>query len=78
MANYSKHLFTYRVFDVDGGMCIELVQLETGAVMPFFLAGHTVETNGERISSHMNSLTDDLMMSWFEKRGKKPKKEKKG
>lgn len=53
------------------GIDVMLRHDETGEVKTFFMAAG----QGRSIHSHMRSLTDDLLMSWFEKR--KPKKKEK-
>lgn len=52
------------------GIEINLVELETGKVKVFFIAGNK---NPDRVLQHMNSLTDDLCSSWFSQRERKKK-----
>ena len=69
--NFSPDKFGYIVSPVVGGTEIVLINLETNEDRRFFLAG---ERNRSALRSHMDSLTDDLMGQWFNKREKKGKK----
>lgn len=52
------------------GIQVDLVELETGKVRVFFIAG---DKSVDRVRYHMNSLTDDLCSSWFTQRERKKK-----
>lgn len=62
--------------DALGWHVIVLTEKETGKTMTFKIANKQVKA--EHIQDHMNSLTDDLCSSWFNKKtntGKKKPKE---
>ena len=85
MALYSPEQFRYTINVVDDsylwgahtvprrGSEIVLSHLATGEEKRFYLAG---AVNHVSLAAHMDSLTDDLMGQWFNKREKKTKKVK--
>jgi len=73
---YDPNVFQVKVF-VDYGMHIEVTHAPTGKVKKFFIAAACEEEFVPIYERHMDSLTDDLLLQWFEPKGGKPKKEKK-
>ena len=85
MALFSQHKFHFIIRRVNDsyqwgahtvprqGNEIVLTRVETSEVKRFFIA---TDIHHDALSGHMNSLTDDLLEQWFNKREKKPKKEK--
>ncbi|WP_407305810.1 hypothetical protein [Acinetobacter sp.] len=76
--NYDPNKYKYEIVPAPAGqpgVQILLTRLETGVVRVFPSAVHGVDSIG--LHNHMQSLTDELMLDFFEK-GKKKKKDKKG
>lgn len=65
--------YTFKIEQLWVECTITLTQVATGKTKVFFLA----RGNVERLTDHMNSLTDDLCSQWFNERPPKVKKEKK-
>ena len=74
--NFSPDKFSYAFRPREQGVEIVLARLETGEEKVFYQAAARMDSL-DSLKAHMNSLTDDLMMQWFQQRDRKPKKEKK-
>lgn len=70
--NFDPKKYFYQVLPATpfSGVNVVLVRLETQQVKVFYMANQTVDSVGLR--QGMDSLTDDLMLDFFEKK-KKPK-----
>lgn len=71
--NYDPTKYCYSVLAATPfpGVNIVLVRLETKQVKVFYNAVHTVDSVG--LKQHMDSMTDDLFLDFFEKQKRKPK-----
>ena len=69
-----KPSFSYTISKVERGVLLRLTYNVTGEVKEFFQAGMRSCCPMEM---HMRNMTNDLMLSWFVKQQKKPKKGKK-
>lgn len=70
----SSDEYSFSIEPVEGGAVIVLQQVSTSKTKRFFLAGAHHDTSG--LTSHMNSLTDDLCSQFFNEREKKVKAKK--
>lgn len=74
LTKHSSDEYQYKIFRVERGVTIVLVQQSSQKQKHFFLAGSWQHVDG--LFKHMDSLTDDLCGQWFNERVPK-KKEKK-
>ena len=71
--NFDSSKFSFVMeLAIQGGTNIHLIRVKTNETKTFFIAG---TPDHQRLTDHMNSLTDELMLQFFVKGGK-PKKEK--
>jgi hypothetical protein len=70
--NFDPNKYLYSVLPATPfiGVNVVLVRLETQTVRTFYIANQSVDSVG--LKQHMDSLTDELLLEFFEKK-KKPK-----
>ena len=73
--NSANYKYTLNEAIERSGYEIILTEVASGKTQQFYIADPKVKI--EHLRQHMDSLTDDLCSSWFNKKGGKPKKGKK-
>lgn len=66
----TKYLYSVNAATPFPGVNVVLVNLESRKVRVFYMASQTVDSPG--LIQHMDSMTDELLLDFFEKK-KKPK-----
>ena len=83
--NYDPDKYCYSVLPATPhpGVNVVLVRLETKKIKVFYMANQTADSVG--LKQHMDSMTDELLLDFFEKKkkpkgpdGRKPKEAKNG